>query len=111
MAGVMQTGIRTQGKHLRAAFHVWWTGILSLLPVGFAARLAVRRELLRRRNAIARTLGIVLDLPLDQLSRNPLYCVRVRHEFLRELRLRKKFPPGWRKACFQASARHFGRLT
>jgi hypothetical protein len=111
MAGVIQTGIRIQGKHLRDAFHVRWTGILSLLPVRFAARLAVRREILRNRNAIARTLGIVLDLPLDQLSRNPLYCVRVRHELIRELRLLKKFPPGWRKACFQASARRFGRLT
>jgi len=111
MAGVIQTGIRIQGKHLQDAFHVRWTGILSFLPVRFAARLAVRREILRDRNAIARTLGIILDLPLDQLSRNPLYCVRVRHELIRELRLLKKFPPGWRQACFQASARRFGRLT
>jgi len=111
MTRVMQMGIHAPGKHLRGAFHVWWTGILSLLPVRLAARLAVRREILRKRNAIARALGIVLDLPLDQLSRNPLYCVRVRHEFLRELRLKKMFPPGWRKACFQASARRFGRLT
>ena len=111
MARVMQTGIRTPEKHFRDAFHVRWTGILSLLPVRFAARMAVRREILRKRNAIARMLGIVLDLPLDLLSRNPLYCVRVRHELLRDLRLRKKFSPGWRKACFRASARRFGRLT
>jgi hypothetical protein len=72
--------------------------------------MAVRREILRKGNAIARMLGIVLDLPLDRLSRNPLYCVRVRHEFLRELRLRKNFSPGWRRACFDASERRFGPL-
>ena len=60
---------------------------------------------------MARMLGAILDLPLDRLSRNPLYCGRVRHEFLRELRLRKKFPPGWRKACFEASGRRFGPLV
>lgn len=110
MAGVMQTGIRTP-KHIRDAFHVRWTGLLSLLPVRFVVRLAVHREILRKRNALARTLGFALDLPLGQFSGNPLYCVRVRHELQRQLRLRKNFPPGWRKACFEASARRFGPLT
>jgi len=111
MAGVIQTGIRTHGKNLRYAFHFRWSGILSLLPVRTIARLAVRRELLRQGNVLSRALGSGFDFPLDQYSRNPLYCVRIRHEFFRLLRLRKKFPPGWRKACFEASARRFGPLT
>ena len=111
MAQAMKTEIRIPGKHFRDAFHVRWAGFRSLLPVRFVARMAVRRERIRKGNAITRALGVMLDPPLDWLSKNPLYCVRLRHELLRELRLRKKFPPGWRKACFEASARRFGPLT
>jgi hypothetical protein len=67
--------------------------------------------MLRAGNALARVSGWLLDFPLERISRNPLFCVRVRHEFLRELRLRKNFRPGWRKACFEASARRFGPLA
>jgi len=111
MAGILHTAVRAPGRQARDAFHLRWPGIFSFLPVRLAARMAVRREILRKGNAIARTLGIVLDLPLDRLSRNPLYCVRVRHEFFRLLRLRKNFSPGWRKACFEASGRRFGALV
>jgi hypothetical protein len=111
MAGVMHTGVRTPGRQIRDAFHHLWTGVLSHLPVRAVARLAAWREILRGGNAAVRMLGFVVDFPLDRVSRDPLFCVRVRHEFLRELRLRKNFRPGWRKACFAASARRFGPLT
>ncbi len=81
------------------------------MPVRIVARLAVRRELLRKGNVLAHALGGVFDFLLDRVSGNPLYCVRVRHEFLRQLRLRKTFLPGWRKTCFEASACRFGPLT
>ena len=110
MAGIVQKEMRIPGKYLRDALHVRWTGILAYLPVRIVARMAVRRELLRKGNFLARAIGGVLDVPLDRVSGNPLYCVRVRHEFLRQLRLRKKFPFGWRQACFEASARRFGPL-
>jgi hypothetical protein len=90
--------------------HDGWAGIVGLLPVRAVARLAAWREILRAGDALARMLGRVVDLPLDRVSKNPLFRVRVRHEFLRELRLRKNFRPGWRKACFDASARRFGPL-
>ena len=111
MAGIAQKEIRTPGKYLLDALHLRWAGILTHLPVRIVARLAVRRELLRKGNVLAHALGGVFDFPLDWISGNPLYCARVRHEFLRQLRLRKTFPPGWRKACFEASARRFGPLT
>src|SRR3990172_2584516 len=97
MAGIGQKEIRTPGKYLRSPLPLWWTGLLTLWPVRIVARLAVRRELLRKGNVLARVLGCVFDFPLDRVSGNPLYCARVRHEFLRQLRLRKTFPPGWRK--------------
>jgi hypothetical protein len=111
MAGIMHTGIRTPGRHLRDAFHDRWTGIAGLLPARAVARLAAWRESLRAGNVVARMVGSIVDVPLDRISRDPLFRLKVRHEFLRELRLRKNFRPGWRKACFDASARRFGPLT
>jgi len=113
MAALTRTEIRHPGKHLRDAFHIRLrrTGILSRLPVPFVAKAAVWRESLRNGNALACALGVVVDFLLDRVSGNPLYCARVRHEFLRLLRLRKNFSPGWRRACFDASERRFGPLV
>ena len=111
MARVMRTGFHALGNPLRDAYTSRWTGILSLLPVRCVARTAAWREMLGKGNAAGRTVALLLDPLLDLLARNPLYCARVRHEILRELRLRKKFRPGWRKACFEASARRFGPLA
>ncbi len=113
MAALTRTEIRHPGKHHPDAFHLrlWRTGILSRLPVSFVAKAAVRRELLRNGNALARALGGGVDYLLDRVSGDPLYRTRVRHEFLRLLRLRKNFPPGWRRACFEAAARRFGPLA
>ncbi len=48
---------------------------------------------------------------LDKASGNPVVCAMVRDELKRMLRSRKACPPGWRNACFGASARRFGPLT
>lgn len=110
MGTLTRTEIRTPGNPLRDPFHLLWTGVLSSMPVRVVARLAVRRELLKG-SVLAGMLGSGFDFLLDRVSKDPLYCIRARHELLRLLRLRKNFPPGWRKACFDASARWFGPLT
>ena len=111
MTAVSHTEARTPGRHVRDAWNHRVTGILSLLPVRCVALLAVRRELNPRRKIRKGPPGLVCDHLLDLVSRDPLYSVRVRHEFLRLLRLRKNFSPGWRRACFDASERRFGPLV
>ena len=75
------------------------------------AHLAIWSERRRDGNLIAVSLVRAAGILLDKASGSPLICAKVRDEMKRSLRSRKAFPPGWRKACFDAADRRFGSLT
>lgn len=79
--------------------------------IRFVARLAIWSEWHRDGNLFVILPVRVAGILLDKASRSPVICARVRDELKRWLRSSKIYPPGWRKACFDAAARRFGSLT
>ena len=84
---------------------------LSPWFIRFVARLAIWSEQHRDGNLFAFSPVRIVCVLLDKASANPLICAKVRDELKRLLRSAKLCPPGWRNACFDVAARHFGSLT